>query len=384
MEETLAIFADPYWACTGFAVVCSNLARELSRWFRIVYFARFGRDKEFDTETSLHPTYPFETVNCQGGVWDRELMVRILKHYSDINYVFSEDDWYSAEGLIHGTSFWDKPFHFMCAIDSLPVDYRAFHDVFANCDKVYIPNRSYLLYDGHKRHANVNAGVRKRFGNTLHAVYAPHSARADEFYNKSVDRDNRFTFVWSGRDEPRKAMHRFLLAFEKVAEKTDAQAFIRSDWSVNRATQSLYWIKKKNLPVILDQMSDCPHEDLVNLYNRGDVYVSTAMAGACEMGVMEAMACEKPALVTDFTFMNESVVDGKSGFLIPISGMRKSSYGSWWGECSVDALAEKMMWCYEHPEQVKYMGKWARDYVIEKYNWRNTAERIKDEILNVG
>ena len=390
VQETLAILGDGPFYSTGFAVVLSNLARELSRWFRVIYFGRFMREHGFDKETEIHPTEIYEISKTQGGVWDRGLVEDILRHYKEIDYVFSEDDYFSAKGMVDACNFMEKPFHLHTPIDSLPVDKAAFREVFGRCEKVYIPNRSYMLFNGRKRPRNVSSGVIERGGKTLSSIYSPHAAHGNIFKPLNmVDRPHKFCYVWSGRDEPRKALGRFILAFEKVYEQhPDVCAWIRTDWNVESAKFTKLYLTKKKLPVYMDQMVDCNHSELVNLYNRGDVYINTAKAGGFEMGIIEAMACEKVPIVTDHTFMNEHVIDGENGFLIPLGGrnwrepsMVRSSYGSLWGNISIDRLAEKMAWCFLNQSEVKRMGVRARKHVLEKYNWKRTAEKIKREIV---
>jgi len=226
-----------------------------------------------------------------------------------------------------------------------------------------------------------------------------------------VPRLNTFTFVWMGRDESRKALGRALLALEKAQKKADMTMLIRSDWMTpqGRATAT-YLHHKRDMPILFKsriieiasgrvsieelsnpkdkdirnivQMADCPHKELVVPYNMGDVYLCTSKAGGFEMGINEAMACGLPALVGDWTFMNERVVDGKNGFLIPVEEFERSKYDTIWGKVSVDALADKMVWCAENVEKVKAMGRWVREYVKESYSWEREAEKLKKEILN--
>ena len=215
--KTLGILADLPSASTGFAVVCKNLADELSRYFRVIYFGRFGQEREFAEETQLLPDNMFEYVPCQGGVWDRELVVRLLKHYDEVDYVFSEDDWFSAQGLLGACLFWNKPFHFLTPIDSTPVNPMAFNEIFTGCDKLYVPNSSYEIFNGKKRlRLSEVEGVRQRCGETLKSVYLPHGVDSSIFYPKRVPRDDKFTFVWVGRVEERKAPGRAIQAFEKI------------------------------------------------------------------------------------------------------------------------------------------------------------------------
>jgi glycosyltransferase involved in cell wall biosynthesis len=378
--------------CTGFGIVLANLAHELSQWFRVIYFMRFTRESEFDPETSIYEHDSYEMVKCQGGVWDDELLVRALKHYDAIDYVFTEDDWFSSQGFIHACNFWNKPFYLHSPIDSLPVEQEAFRDVFSMSDAIFIPNRSYLQYHGRQR-PNTSAHRRaiERAGDTLDSIYLPHAARSNIFKPLDVKRPEEFCFVWSGRDEPRKALGRFILAFEQVHEqaKGDVCAWVRTDWNVDPARRTKLYITRKKLPIYMDQMEDNPHHEQALLYNRGDVYVNTAKAGGFEMGIVEAMSCEKPTICADHTFMNEHTIDGETGFLIPVGGrhwrepaMVKSHYGSWWGNINIDMLAEKMLQMYNYPEKTKRMGQLARLHSIDRYDWTRTGKTLRDAIRN--
>jgi glycosyltransferase involved in cell wall biosynthesis len=386
--KTLGILADLPTASTGFAVVCKNLAEELSRYFRVIYFGRFGQEREFAPETTIIRDYMFEYVPCQGGVWDREMVVRLLKHYDDVDYVFSEDDWFSAHGMLGACLFWEKPFHLLSPIDSLPISPNAYLEIFTKCDKLYVPNSSYEIFNGRKRivHPDME-NIVYRQGEIFKSVNLPHGVDTGIFYQKKVAREPQFTFVWIGRPEERKAPARVILAFEKVCNKMDARLFIRTDWDTPNGIRLFNYIKRRDIPVTMDNMADVPHSEMCDVYNMGDVFVSTAKAGGCEMSILEAAACRLPSLVTDWTFMNENVVHGKSGFLVPVeSKCHPPPYHNplgkdrVWGNISIDALAQRMYWCYLNQQEVNHMGRWASEYVKEKYNWTTVANTLAEEI----
>jgi len=390
--KTIGIFADKPSASTGFAVVCRNLANELSRWFKVIYFGRFGQEKEFAPEPTMLPNEHFLYVPTQGGVWDKELMVRILKHYDEVDYVFSEDDWFSADGLIHGSNFWNKPFHFLTPVDSLPMPLEAFANIFSACDKIYIPNSSWETFDGRKRIKF--SGAVPRTEDHVKSVYLPHGCDTTIFKPKKVPRESQFTFFWIGRIEERKNPAAFILAAMKICDKIDARFFMRSDWNTPSARRVLQYIQMRNLPFDLDQMADVPHAEIGDVYNRADAFVCTSKAGGFEMSINEAGACGLPTLCTDWTFMNENVVHEKSGFLIPVEGychppkpdpreVRTSdlAYGRIWGNISVDRLAERMLWCYLNQDAVKAMGRWSMANVRRNFQWKDIAEKLKNEIL---
>ena len=392
--KTIGIFGDRPTASTGFAVVLSNLANELSRYFRVIYFGRFGQDREFSPDTQLLPQHMFEYSPCRGGVWDEQLVVRILEHYKEIDYLFMEDDWFSSIGVFKACNFWNKPFHLLSPIDSLPIHEDAWYNLFAHCDKLYVPNSSYHLFNGRKRDSFVRREIVERSGESLKAVYLPHGVDTNIFRPMRVERNECFTFLWMGRIEQRKAPGRAVLAFEKVCDRMDARLIMRSDWNTPDADRFLNYIMKKNLPIDLEQMAvgeDTPHSQMALVYNKADVNICTAMAGGFEMGITEAAGCCVPSIVTDWTFMNENIVNDKSGFLVPVSGYTYPSMvdhaigakGRIWGQISIDGLADKMYHCYLNQREVKTMGIWARDWVKEKYNWKDIGFKLKEEILNV-
>lgn len=382
--KTLGILADKPTASTGFAIVCSNLAERLTRYFRVIYFGRFGQERGFAPQTQTIGDFSFEYVPCEGGVWKAALVSDLIKHY-DVDILFSEDDWFSAHNMVGAANFWKVPFHLLTPIDSLPLNPRAFDEIFTRCDKIYIPNSSYEIFDGRKRRMETPEEVIERTGEKLKAVSLPHGVDASIFFPRRVKRFDEFTFLWIGRAETRKAPGRAILAFEQICHKIDARLFMRTDWTTPVGTELWNYITKRNLPVICSQTADIPHFEMGKIYNMGDVFVCTSKAGGFEMGIIEAAASSIPSIVTDWTFMNENVVHGKSGLLVPIESNSypppsHSDRQRIWGDISIDKLAETMYWCYLNQTEVKAMGRWARDYVVEKYNWDVVAKKLAKEL----
>jgi len=371
---TLGIFADTPRASTGFAVVNNNLAQWLTRLFqhriRVIYFARFEIDKGIAPNSSAHMGY--EIVSCEGGVWKAEVVEEAIKKYK-VDILYSEDDWWSARGLITGSKRAGIPFYFMTPIDSLPIQKEAY-DVLKECRKVFVPNGAYK--------------------NVPNGIHLPHAVDWMTFRPVRRKAFDKFTFLWIGRDERRKALGRMILAFEKVYKKYDCNLVVRTNWDytpTSRATGR--YIKMRKIPIIRDMMTNCPHAYLANVYSGCDAYICTSKAGACEMGILEAQACALPVLVTDWTYMNENIVHGKTGFLIPISGYdypQPLDYeghpdemgrnvgvpkGRIWGRISVDKLAEKMIWMLESQKKAWRMGIRGLEHV-RKYTWENVAEKF--------
>ena len=365
--STIGILADMPMASTGMAVVCHNLARQLCKKskIRVVYFGRFGRKEGIASELETELYKGYEYVPTEGGVWKKETVKKIIDLYK-LDILFSEDDWFSAQGLVEATEERGVPFHFLTPIDSLPIHENAYK-LFKRCTKVYVPNNSY-----------------KSIPNGIYLPHAVNSIMFQPLTKKQNKLFNKFTFLWVGRNEERKAMGRAILAYKNLCSKvSDTQMVIRSDWTTDACNKTgMYLLKHKELPIIRDQMRNIEHGYMQAVYANTNVLVITSKAGGFELQSLEAMACGIPVLCTDFTFMNEPIIDGKNGFKIPVESYTNdpNGYGRIWGNISIDKLADKMLWCANNPEEVKNMGNWARKYVVENYDWKNVGDKLYKEM----
>lgn len=373
--KTVGVFADKPDMPTGMGIVCKNLALGLSSFpIRVIYFGRFGQATGFAKEPIMHDdAINYDLVPCEGGVWRPSTVIRAVEHYG-VDYIFTEDDFFSAGGLVRAARKTKRQLHFLTPIDSLPIHPRA-HDIFKQCTKVYVPNSSYKLIKN--------------------GVLLPHGVDTNIFYPVDVERDpDIFTFVWIGRDEPRKALGRFIRAFQKVYKQVECQAIIHSDWRAKMGQRTARYLRyKRELPIILNQMELGPQSNVRRVLNAGDVFVCTSKAGGFEMGITEALACGLPALVTDWTFMNEVIENHHNGFAIPIVDNCGDTVTLWngkrwgvplgrvWGNISIHALVDAMRYCVRNPDVVKEMGQHAIQYVKKKYNWTRIAGKLYVEMM---
>lgn len=369
MVFTLGVLADMPTACTGMAVVNHNITlwlRRINPKIRTIYFARFGAEKGVASDSRAYQGY--EIVDCEGGVWKAETVEELIEKYK-VDIIYSQDDWWSAGGLVEATQSMDVPFYFMTPIDSLPIQREAY-DVFKHCRKVFVSNQSYKYIEN--------------------GVYIPYAVDWMTFKPVRSKAFGKFTFLWIGRDERRKALDRTIQAFDKARKEVKCNLVVRSNWgNQHRSVNTDQYIKSKNIPILQDRMSNCEHGYLAKIYSSCHAYICSSEAGSCEMGILEAQACGIPALITDWTFMNENIIDGKTGFKIPIDGydiqkkkLGMEGTGRIWGTISVDKLAEKMVWLAKHPKRSWKMGINGMEFVRKNYNWKDVAEKLYDEITS--
>jgi len=364
----VGLFADIWTSCTGFSVVTTNLAKQLGKYddLEVYYFGRFGCEKGWLEPENI---YNFMGVKCEGGVWNKETVIQIIRKF-DLDIVYSEDDWFSASGLLIACKFWGKPFYFLTPIDSIPVHPEGLF-LLRECAKVFVPTRGAQTYLKSKG---------------INSIYLPHAC--DYQYFKPFKVNNKpddFTFLWVGRDGERKALGRMLIAYKQLLSQTELKSklLIRCDWNVPQAQRTLQYINRTpelRNNILYEQMEDNPHQELAKTYNRGDCFICSSKAGGFEMGIIEASASGLPVLVTDHTFMNEQVVNGKSGFLIPIKKHTVSKYGSLWGSISITDLTEKMLYYLEHQDIARNHGIWGSHYVRQAYRWEWSGKQLYNTI----
>lgn len=81
--------------------------------------------------------------------------------------------------------------------------------------------------------------------------------------------------------------------------------------------------------------------------------------------ILEAMACGKPIITTDWVGTKEAVEDGRNGYLVPVK--------------DAEALVEKMIELIENPERAKDMGEESYKICREKFD----VNIINKKILNI-
>ena len=108
--------------------------------------------------------------------------------------------------------------------------------------------------------------------------------------------------------------------------------------------------------------------DVRPYYALSNVYVLPSYREGTPRTVLEAMAMGRPIITTDTQGCRETVKDGVNGFLVPIKDAK--------------AVADKMLWFVEHPEQIAEMGKQSKQYAEVKFDVRKVnAEMLR--IMNI-
>jgi glycosyltransferase involved in cell wall biosynthesis len=106
-----------------------------------------------------------------------------------------------------------------------------------------------------------------------------------------------------------------------------------------------------------------PHE-VAKSYRESSVFVFPSVTEGLAQVLLEAMASAIPVIASERSGANDCVAQGKEGFIVPTH--------------DADALADAILWCYQHPDETYAMGEAARarvenEFTLEHYNQRQIA-----------
>jgi glycosyltransferase involved in cell wall biosynthesis len=111
-----------------------------------------------------------------------------------------------------------------------------------------------------------------------------------------------------------------------------------------------------------------PHFLLNQYYSGASVFVFPSLVEGFALVLLEAMSCGIPVIATPNTAGPDILSDGVEGFIIPIR--------------DVEALKEKLEWCYCHPQELAEMGRAARRKA-EQLNWGLYRQKLASRIQEI-
>jgi alpha-1,3/alpha-1,6-mannosyltransferase len=109
-------------------------------------------------------------------------------------------------------------------------------------------------------------------------------------------------------------------------------------------------------------------EELVKLYSGSTAVLFSAINEDFGIAPLEGMASSKPVISVNEGGPKETILDGKTGFLVN----------------SVDEMAKKMQFIAEHQAIAESMGKAGRSRVIAEYSWNSFFKKFDPLVRKVS
>ena len=124
--------------------------------------------------------------------------------------------------------------------------------------------------------------------------------------------------------------------------------------------------------------------EAIALYSGASVFVCPSIYEPFGIINLEAMACGTPVVASAVGGIKEVVVDGETGFLVPLSQMNQSPFEATDPEQFAADLASRINRLMADPDLAARMGEAGRRRAIELFSWNAIArktERLYAQLL---
>lgn len=185
-------------------------------------------------------------------------------------------------------------------------------------------------------------------------------------YKFSTNFSSKISFIFIARLLAEKGIHDYIKAAKIVKEKYPSVKFTVLGAIDKEALGSLKEEELENL--VKTNIIEYPgHVSNVSewIENSSVFVLPSYYREGVPRSTQEAMAIGRAVITTDVPGCRETVVDGVNGFLVP----------KW----NPEALAEKMIYFIEHPEQIRLMGAESYKIAVEKFD----AEKVNQRLINI-
>jgi len=105
-------------------------------------------------------------------------------------------------------------------------------------------------------------------------------------------------------------------------------------------------------------------EELPRYYRAADIYVSASYSDGTSISLLEALATGLPVLVSDIPGNREWITPGQEGWLFSVG--------------DTEALANAIVYAYEHNDRLPVVGKSARELAEKKGDWEKNFPKLFD------
>ena len=106
-------------------------------------------------------------------------------------------------------------------------------------------------------------------------------------------------------------------------------------------------------------------EEVLEFYNKSDIFLLSSIAEALPVVILEASSCELPVVATNVGSVYEEIENGKSGFLVPPENSKE--------------ICKKLNILVNDKEKRLKFGKMGREIIYKNYD----AKRLNNKLLKI-
>ena len=139
--------------------------------------------------------------------------------------------------------------------------------------------------------------------------------------------------------------------------------------------------KEREGVILISEM--LPREKIKVLYSHARVFACPSLYEPFGIINLEAMACETPVVGSHVGGIPEIIVEGKTGYLVPLESVSRTDFNPKNPEAFQKALAAKINILLDDEGLANQMGKAGRERVLSIFSWESIAKTTFDYYQNV-
>ena len=134
--------------------------------------------------------------------------------------------------------------------------------------------------------------------------------------------------------------------------------------------------KERDGVILISEM--LPREKIKILYSHARVFACPSLYEPFGIINLEAMACETPVVGSHVGGIPEIIVEGESGYLVPLKSISRTDFNPANPEAFQKAFATKINILLDDEALATRMGKTGRERVLKIFSWESIAKTTYD------
>ncbi len=241
--------------------------------------------------------------------------------------------------------------------DPLPILYRS---ALKRVDRRNIRRADLILVNSEFSRQNVNQIYR------VDTRVSYLGVNADFFRPINVEKQNVVLSV--GSLTPLKGFDFLIRAISEIPSKNRPVLRIASNFQ-NPPERSYLQMLSDNMDVRLELVGNVTDELLVELYNRAMITVYAPIREPFGLVPLESMACCTPVISVNEGGVKETIIDGKSGYLV---------------ERDIKLFAAAIEYLCSDTKRLSEFGHYGREYILQNWTWDRAIAKLETSLLDIN